>query len=88
MLTLLRPTTVWPNDASASVIEKIQNWTDEMIGIIAQHTPDESYQNFPNRNLRDPLKAYYGVNLQRLKDVKKIYDPYDLFKNAQSIPTA
>ena len=59
-----------------------------MIKIIEPHTPDESYQNFPNRSLHNPLEAYYGVNLHRLKDVKKKYDPHDHLKNPQSIPPA
>jgi FAD/FMN-containing dehydrogenase len=88
MLTLLRPTTVWPNNVPESFIDELQQWTDGMIRIIEPHTPDESYQNFPNRSLRDPLKAYYGVNLQQLKEVKKTYDPTNLFKNPQSISPA
>jgi FAD/FMN-containing dehydrogenase len=86
MLTLLRPTTVWPNNVPVSFINKLQKWTDGMMRIIEPHTPDESYQNFPNRSLPNPLKAYYGANLHHLKEVKKQYDPNNLFKNPQSIP--
>jgi FAD/FMN-containing dehydrogenase len=86
MLTLLRPTTVWPNDVPESFVNEVQKWTDGMIRIIEPHTPDESYQNFPNRSLPNPLKAYYGENLHRLKEVKKKYDPKNHFKNPQSIP--
>lgn len=88
MLTLLRPTTVWPNHAPESVSDELQKWTDEMIAIIAPETPDQSYQNFPNRSLENYLQAYYGANLDRLKQVKKKYDPKNTFHNPQSIPPA
>ena len=88
MLTLLRPTTVWPNHVPASFSTQLQQWTDAMIGILAPHTPDESYQNFPNRSLPNPLEAYYGENLPRLRHIKRHYDPKNLFKNPQSIPPA
>lgn len=51
--TLLRPTTVWPNDAPASVANDLNAWTSSVIDVLAPHTPAESYQNFPNRALED-----------------------------------
>ena len=45
------------------------------------------YQNFADATLSSPLSAYYGDNLPRLVDVKSRYDPEDLFRHAQSIPT-
>ncbi len=88
MLTLLRPTTVWPNNVPDSFVNEMQKWTDGMIRILEPHTPAESYQNFPNRSLANPLAAYYGANLRQLKEVKKMYDPTNHFKNPQSIPPA
>jgi len=87
MLTLLRPTPVWPNDAPASVSNDLMAWTDDMIKVIAPHTPAESYQNFPNRRITDWQKQYYAENFPRLVQVKKRYDPNNLFQNPQSIPT-
>lgn len=86
MLTLLRPTTMWPNDAPVSVGKDLQDWTDEMIAAIAAHTPAESYQNFPNRSLRDWKTQYYAENFPRLVDVKARFDKGNLFQNPQSIP--
>ena len=86
MSTLLRPTCSWPNDAPESVGEQLLAWTKEMIAIIAPETPNESYQNFPNRLIEDWQQQYYAENLGRLTDVKEKYDPVNLFKNAQSIP--
>ncbi|MGB0114503.1 MAG: FAD-binding oxidoreductase [Ilumatobacteraceae bacterium] len=86
MNTLWRPTTVWPNDADPSVARDLNEWTAAMIEVLAPHTPLESYQNFPNRDIVDPLDKYYAENLDRLIDVKTAYDPNDLFTNPQGIP--
>jgi FAD/FMN-containing dehydrogenase len=88
MMTLLRPTTVWPDDAPDSVGEGLNAWTDEVIAIIAPYTPVESYQNFPNRSLQNWQQLYYAENYPRLVQVKQKYDPADLFQNPQSIGSA
>jgi FAD/FMN-containing dehydrogenase len=87
MTTLLRPTTVWSNDAPSSVSDGLNSWTDGVIATIAPFTPEESYQNFPNRSLANWQQLYYAENLERLIDVKTKYDPQNLFNNPQSIPT-
>ncbi|MDW5595112.1 FAD-binding oxidoreductase [Conexibacter stalactiti] len=84
-LTLLRATPVWPIDAPRSVRAGLVDWTNRMIGLVEPHTPDESYQNFPNRGIADWEKQYYGENYPRLQRVKARYDPGNLFRNAQSI---
>ena len=84
--TMLRPTPVWPNDAPQSVGDDLIAWTDDVVAVIAPYTPAESYQNFPNRLLPDHLEQYYAENLDRLIDVKTMYDPDNLFHTEQSIP--
>jgi FAD/FMN-containing dehydrogenase len=37
------------------------------------------YQNFPDPELTDPSRAYFGVNLHRLRQVKARYDPDGFF---------
>ncbi len=88
MLTLLRPTPVWDNDASEDVAADLIAWTEEVIAAIAPHTPNESYQNFPNRIIDDWQEAYYAENFPRLVEVKTAYDPGKVFNNPQSIPPA
>jgi len=87
MLTLLRPTTVWEDDAPPSVGEGLIAWTDDVVAAMAPYVSAESYQNFPNRRITDWQSAYYAENFDRLVDVKTRYDVDNLFNNAQSIPS-
>jgi FAD/FMN-containing dehydrogenase len=43
------------------------------------------YPNFPDPDLDEPGKRYYGANLPRLQRVKAAYDPDNLFSFHQSI---
>jgi FAD/FMN-containing dehydrogenase len=85
MTTLLRPTTDWPNDAPASVGDDLDDWSMEILALLAPYTPNESYQNFPNRLITDWPEQYYAENLERLVDIKTDVDPGNLFQNPQSI---
>ncbi|HEX4163226.1 MAG TPA: FAD-binding oxidoreductase [Acidimicrobiales bacterium] len=86
--TLMRPTTVWDDDADPSVGRDLNDWTNAVIDVLNPYTPNESYQNFPNRMISDWQQAYYAENFPRLVEVKTKYDPGNLFQNAQSIPVA
>jgi hypothetical protein len=86
MHTLWRPTPEWPNDTPAQVADGLIEWTNEVIDVLRPHTPDESYQNFPSRLIRDRKQEYYAENFPRLVSVKTTYDRHNLFRNYQSIP--
>jgi FAD/FMN-containing dehydrogenase len=47
-----------------------------------------SYQNYPNRQLKDFARAYFGGNLDRLLKVKKVYDPDNFFTFPQGLGVA
>lgn len=87
MHTLWRATPVWETYGPASVERDLVAWSKEMIEAIAPYTARESYQNFPNRGIKDWEQEYYAENLKRLIDVKARYDPHNVFHNHQSIPT-
>lgn len=46
------------------------------------------YIGNPDPNLKDYLTAYYGSNVEKLKCVKRKYDPENIFQFEQSIPPA
>jgi len=45
----------------------------------------QAYQNYADLNLRNPLRAYYGSNLARLRTVKAAADPDGRFAPVQGI---
>jgi FAD/FMN-containing dehydrogenase len=86
MLTMLRATPVWARDAPKSVQDGLIAWTNQMVDLVRPYTPNQSYQNFPNRGIKDYKQQYYGENYPRLVAVKTKYDPHNVFHNPQSIP--
>ncbi|WP_197288861.1 FAD-binding oxidoreductase [Nocardia sp. NRRL S-836] len=49
------------------------------------HASGRVYPNFPDPHLTDPLTAYHGENLARLRSVKQRYDPGGLLRFPQSL---
>jgi hypothetical protein len=77
----------WGSGASASVMAGANTWLD---GAQRQLAPfsQGAYQNYIDPTLVDWKQEYYGSNLPRLVEVKRTYDPDDIFHFAQSIPTS
>ena len=61
-------------------------WLSQVRDVLAGYGTGRAYQNFSDPELTDPLPAYYGTNLRRLREVKARYDPDDFFHHGQSIP--
>jgi FAD/FMN-containing dehydrogenase len=53
--------------------------------LIAPFGNGHAYQNYCDLQIKNPLKAYYGGNLARLREVKQAVDPEDRFRPAQGI---
>ncbi|KAJ6638688.1 Xylooligosaccharide oxidase [Pseudolycoriella hygida] len=64
-----------------------KSWIDEFVDVTRFMDKGETYQNFPEKNLKNYLHRYYGKNLNRLIRIKTKWDPYGYFRSEQSIPT-
>ena len=84
--TLLRATPVWAEDAPAFVSATSSSPGPTSDRADRPHTPNESYQNFPNRGSTTGRRPYYARELRAPVDVKTKYDPDNVFRNPQSIP--
>lgn len=76
----------WHTAQSPEVVNPNLRWVDEFHQAMLAFTSGGSYQNFIDVNQADYLRAYYGSNLERLVEVKRKYDPQNLFNYPQSIP--
>jgi FAD/FMN-containing dehydrogenase len=68
----------------ASEEKEILAWTERFRVALGPHV-EGSYINVPDSAIND-LGAYYGDNLARLQEVKRKYDPENVFHFEQIIP--
>ena len=76
----------WTPEDDAAVVADNEAWLDAFHAAMRPFTSDESFQNFIDGAETDFLRAYYGTNLERLVEIKRRYDPDNLFRFPQSIP--
>ena len=78
--------TSWEAEDSPKVVKENLHWIEEFSEAMQPYVSDQAYQNFIDPALPNWRQAYYGTNFERLVEVKKTYDPDDVFHFAQSIP--
>lgn len=76
----------WAPIDDDAVVRDQRNWLRAYYEDMNDFVQPESYVNFPDRELKNWAQAYYGSNLPRLSEMKRKYDPDNVFKFAQSIP--
>jgi FAD/FMN-containing dehydrogenase len=77
--------TAWTRDDPAELVSANLRWLNGMYEAMRPYVSSSSYQNFVDPALADWPQAYYGANYPRLVEVKRRYDPDDVFHFDQSI---
>jgi FAD/FMN-containing dehydrogenase len=72
--------------ASSSAKEAAHDWITRSWSVVHSWGTGRVFPNFPDPDLQDWARAYYGENLDRLVRVKARYDPDDVFHFHQSLP--
>ncbi len=72
---------VWEEDIYADINK---NWVKENFIIIKDIT-EGSFVNFPFDELDNFEKEYYGENINKLREIKAKYDPFNVFDYPQAI---
>jgi FAD/FMN-containing dehydrogenase len=63
-----------------------QSWVNNLFDVIDPYSNGRSYVNFPDTELPDYARSYYGPNLRRLSAVKRKYDPHGFFTFPHAVP--
>jgi hypothetical protein len=62
------------------------HWATRSCATVHPWSSGHVYPNYPDPDLPDWGRAYYGTNFTRLTQVKATYDPANTFRFEQSIP--
>ncbi len=73
---------MWPDPADN---EANIAWVKDYYAATAPHSEEGAYVNFAAADDQDRVQANYGVNYDRLVEVKRRYDPDNLFRHNQNI---
>jgi hypothetical protein len=79
---------IWEPQDDPGLIAANLEWLTGYHAAMQPYFSGGAYQNFPDRTQEDWQHAYYGQNFDRLVETKRAWDPENLFKFEQSIPTA
>ncbi len=79
---------LWEPQDDPDLIVRNLDWLEGYHAAMQPYLSGGAYQNFTDRSQEDWQHAYYGQNFDRLVEVKRTWDPDNLFRFGQSIPVA
>jgi FAD/FMN-containing dehydrogenase len=82
---LFKGEVLWTPEDDPSVIAANLEWLGGFMEAMQPNLSGGAYQNFPDRTLPNWQQEYYGENFDRLVEVKRAWDPSNLFRFPQSI---
>jgi FAD/FMN-containing dehydrogenase len=83
----LKHSAAFASGASAQSRESAHGWVARSWATVHPWGSRRVFQNFADSDLEDWTHAYYGTNYARLVRVKGTYDPTNVFRFHQSLPT-
>jgi FAD binding domain-containing protein/berberine-like enzyme len=78
-LFLLEHSVVVPAGVDAATTETTPAWLSDSWELVHPSGSGGVYGNFPDAELPDEHRAYWGANFERVRDVKEKYDPERVF---------
>ncbi|HUY52816.1 MAG TPA: FAD-binding oxidoreductase [Streptosporangiaceae bacterium] len=87
-LFLAQYSTSWNEGGSAAGASRQHAWLRSFYASMRPYASGQAYQNYVDPDLTNWRQAYYGANYARLAQVKKTYDPHQVFRFPQGIMPA
>jgi FAD/FMN-containing dehydrogenase len=84
-LFLAQYSTSWNAGAAAGGVGRQHDWLRSFYGSMRPWASGQCYQNYVDPDLKNWRQAYYGANYARLAQIKKTYDPHQVFQFPQGI---
>jgi FAD/FMN-containing dehydrogenase len=83
--TMIRHTGTVGSRSSEELRAHARDWVDGSQATVHGHANGHVYSGYADPRLEGPHRAYYGEGLARLQDLKRRYDPRNVFRHAQSL---
>jgi FAD/FMN-containing dehydrogenase len=75
----------WNDAASEAEVEQKTGWVDRAAGVLEPIKSDMSYINYLSTPNQVAVQKAYGKNFARLQQIKRKYDPFNIFHNNRNI---
>jgi FAD/FMN-containing dehydrogenase len=79
-------TATWPYAKATAHPSRYDAFVQKERASLVPYVGASGYANYADPSLRDYATAYWGPNLNRLSQVKKTYDPHNVFSFPQAVP--